>query len=287
VCKNPEFGRLHIQAQRQVIATVCTELLYGFSRHGASEHGSVIVEHGRTSKDLEKLISSMADAMNYRARFHTDDHILTEEETSKTYTGLMHVWLAKELRPDQQSKAPSKKSSIFAAWVRKTFGSKALLCALLMFGPSLMPSGAPKHAWRFASAQERATKCLEEVVTWLARFADALVKHRDTDAMREARQRSGTQRGQSGLSQEQRDQRTRRDNAFHRLRQALQLQAEVEAYWGYNYRRFSNPRRRSWMHRWEQELLTVLQNGDLRRDFDAARTAHGGRVQAPPFRMDG
>ena len=61
--------------------------------------------------------------MQYRALKYTDDHILTTSEVAATYTGWMHEWLAKELRPEQKSKTKSQKSSIFGAWVRTTFGS--------------------------------------------------------------------------------------------------------------------------------------------------------------------
>ncbi len=66
----------------------------------------------------------MSNAMQYRAPHHKDNHISTEDEVATTLTGWKHVWLAKELRPDQKNSC-----SIFNAWVRTTFGSKAFLCA--------------------------------------------------------------------------------------------------------------------------------------------------------------
>ena len=53
---------------------------------------------------------------------------------------------------------------------------------MLQFGPNMMPSGASEHANRFASPEKRAMQCLQELLEWLARFADAVMKHRNSDA---------------------------------------------------------------------------------------------------------
>ena len=191
--------------------------------------------------------------MEYRALKHTDDHILTEDEVVATYRGWMHAWLAKELRPEQKSKTKSHKSSIFGAWVRTTFGSKAFLCAMLQFGPTLMPRGSAKHASRFESQEKRAMQCLEELLKWLSQFADALMKHHENKATQVARQRSGTQRHTTGLTQQEREQRSRRDTARQRLQQAEKLLAEVDAFRYKDYRKFTNLRSWSRLKRWKQQ----------------------------------
>ena len=80
----------------------------------------------------------------------------------------------------------------FAVYVRNTFGSKAFLMALLQFGANLMPSGAAKHAADFPDQQTRAVKCLSELLTWLARFSDAVFEHRNEEETKKARQQSGS-----------------------------------------------------------------------------------------------
>ena len=129
-------------------------------------------------------------------------------------------------------------------------------------------------------------KCLQELVSWLARFANALSNHRENKATQGARQRSGKQRNTSGLTQQERDQRGRRDTARKRLQQAEKLQAEVDAFMCKDYRKFTNPR--SWyrLKLWEQQELAALQKGEVRQEFEAAQPAHGGRVQAPVFRIN-
>ena len=198
------------QGQLKVIRDICDHLLYGYSRSGATEHGDS--ECIRTNKDIAMLISNMSKALDYRASLHPVDKILSEEEVGKTYVEWMHEWIRTELRQDQKGKKHNSKTSIFAAYVRNTFGSKAFLMAMLQYGPNLMPSGAAKHACDFPDKQTRAVKCLEELLEWLSSFADAFTDHRSKEEMQEARQRSGTQRGQSGLTPEQHQRRAWRNN---------------------------------------------------------------------------
>ena len=157
--------------------------------------------------------------------------------------------------------------------------------ALLQFGPNLMPSGAAKHAADFPDQQTRAVKCLSELLMWLARFSDAVFAHRNKEETKKARQRSGSQFGQSGLTQDQKDQRSRRDREVRRLKEALRVQAELQAYKNCDYSHFKWPRCLSRMQPWEQEAFADLQSGELQQDVEAAKKAHGGRVQALPFRL--
>ena len=97
-------------------------------------------------------------------------------------------------------------------------------------------------------------KCLEELLAWLARFADAFIAHRNRDDMQEPRQRSGTQRGQSGLTPEQPERRAWRNTMLGRLQDAKRIQASVRR----------NPR--SWyeLELWEKDALEALESGKLR-----------------------
>ena len=120
---------------------------------------------------------------------------------------------------------------------------------------------------------------------WLARFSDAVFAHRNKEETQKARQRSGTQRGLSGLTPDQHDQRSWRDREVRRLQEAMRVQAEVQAYRNWDYIHFKKPRCWSRLEPWEQEALAALQSGELHKEVEAARAAHGGRVQAPPFRL--
>ena len=120
---------------------------------------------------------------------------------------------------------------------------------------------------------------------WLVRFGAAYVNHKRDPATQNARQYSGSVRGQSGLTGEQEQHRLRRQTAKKRLQQAFTVQRELRAY---NHRDCSEfPSPRSWWQLldWEQELMNALSRGDLRREYSDAKLAHGGAVAAPPFRM--
>lgn len=178
-----------------------------------------------------------------------------------------------------------QKTSIFAAWVRSTFGSKAFLMAMFQTGLNMMPSGAPEHARNFPTEAARATKCLQELLTWLALFANTVAQHKCSSSSQQARQMSGAKRGESGLTADQRDKRNRRDNARRNLQTAQRIQAEVDAYWNNDHTVFHNPRSWKWLKPWEKKALEDLHAGRLHQELEAAKVLHGGEVQAKPFRM--
>ena len=113
----------------KVIRDICDHLLYGYRRSVATEHGDS--ECIRTNKDIAMLISNMSKALDYRASLHPVDKILSEEAVGKTYVEWMHEWIRTELRKDEKGKKHCSKTSIFAAYVRNTFDSKAFLMAML------------------------------------------------------------------------------------------------------------------------------------------------------------
>ena len=60
-----------------------------------------------------------------------------------------------------------------------------------------------------------------------------------------------------------------------RLQDAKRIQAAVRRYPSSWYE----------LNLWEKDALEALESGKLQQDLEAAKMAHGGRVQAPPFRM--
>ena len=107
---------------------------------------------------LPSLLSLPSDAKSgpSRSRTRWDQALLRSggivfliihQAVAKLFTTWTHDWLKNNLRPHQQSKTWSQKSSIFGALVRNTFGSKAFLLAMFQCGLNIMPSGAPEHAW--------------------------------------------------------------------------------------------------------------------------------------------
>ena len=171
----------------------------------------------------------------------------------------------------------------FAVKVKYMYG--AVVIAVLQCGSTLMPSGAAEHAHMFRNNEARAIACLEELVEWLARVADAYVAHKKDPATQRAREYSGIARGQSGLTAAQQQLRSRRGAARTRLHRANTLQREARAYTNRDYREFRCPRGWFQLAHWEPEEIRVLERGDLQRACDEAAAAHGGAVTARSFRL--
>ena len=150
------------------------------------------------AKNLTLLITTMKTILEHRARFFPEEKLWMETEVAKVYTEWMHEWLRTMLRDDQLRKTTSQKTSIFNAYVKKTFGGKAFVIAVLQCGSTLMPSGAAEHAHKYRNNQTRSIACLDELVNWLDRFGAAYVGHRKDPATQIAREYSGSACGQSG-----------------------------------------------------------------------------------------
>jgi hypothetical protein len=204
------------QVQREVIAVICDQLLHGLSKSGTKERS--------VSETTRLLITSMISIMRTGAKVYHDDHFLSERELRDLINHLRHQWSSTELKPKQKKLAMRKKTSIYNAWVRNKFGSRVFLLAALELGLNMMPSGAPDHAHRFFTEESRARHCLEEMVVWLARLADAVSAHQDIADAGEVRRKSGTERGKSGLTLEEQAARARRNKTQSHLRQALVMQ---------------------------------------------------------------
>ena len=243
---------------------------------GMSKEGT---EECSVSEQTRLLITNMTSILKIRAEFHHEDHFLSEPELRDLINILRYQWMRTELTERQKKLPMRKRSSFHNAWVHNTFGSRAFFVAVLELGFNMMPSGAPEHAHRFSNEEVRARHCLEELILWLARLADAVSAHQDIADAGEVRRKSGSVRGQSGLTLEEQAARSRRDRAKSRLRQALVLQDAFKSR--------GRGRLQSWMHlsSHEQHLLNELESGNLHRQLKATEIDHGGRVQAPPFRM--
>ena len=148
-----------------------------------------------------------------------------------------------------------------------------------------MPSGAAEHARPHKNKVAHAAHCFEELLQSIACFGDPAHEHSDDQETREARHRSGLQRGESGLTSEDKRIRDQRDEVHRRLRQAKALKRELTAYKNWDLSGFKWPQSWYQMAAWEQAELQALENGDLQRACHAAAAAHGGKVEAAPFRI--
>ena len=188
----------------------------------------------------------------------------------------------------------SSKTSIFAAYIHRTYGAKHLVLALLETGITWAPSQSLMR-WDFKAAQASVAR---GVVRWFRNLNDAIAVHKNDPTTAAARQRSGCHRNVSGLTESQTQERWERSEARRQMAEAQYLQACYDLASGYP----SASRRKGWGKgskgkgvrevvplRWyemtseQQNLLWRKWEGYLDWDLQRTATAHGGRVQANPF----
>lgn len=157
------------------------------------------------------------------------------------------------------------KNSIFTNWLRRNYGSKHVVTALLQTGvpwTSGASSGASEHCY---------TTDVFSFLIWFERLFETIAVHSSHPDTIAARQRSGAERGRSGLTESERTIRDARQRARLDLRYARQLNAQLSQ---------TGLDGLSADDRW---YVRELWNGNLRRRVSEAEACHGGRVQAHDF----
>ena len=260
------------------------------------------VQPARRLQEPSAVFHIMDSIMDIRRRITSDDRaVLNEKAVTECWNSMMKGWCASNLSDEQSARPASKKSSIFGAFVNRTYGSKHFVMAIWECGLSWMPDiGATEH--------DAGTPIMNSFCAWLARVLAALDRRSNDRATQVARRKSGMwgprdQRcWRSGLDAEERDDREQRDNAKLDLLTARALEYECadallyergewpiwkgrendRLQW-WNKRR--RPREQWRMRAWEQTLLERLRSGELYEDVHRTRLRHGGLVAAPPFRV--
>ena len=93
-----------------------------------------------------KTPSEIADSwqiiMERRRRQQIDDRqrIMNDGVLAEMYTSWMHEWSRASLTSDQWKKSPSRRSSIFAAYVNNKFGGRKFIMAVWQTGVSWAPT---------------------------------------------------------------------------------------------------------------------------------------------------
>ena len=118
-----------------------------------------------------------------------------------------------------------KKTSIWDAHLKKVYGGKHFVMALLETGIVWEPS--------LKDVQENALNAVEHVgkcfCGWLRSVLNAIDKHKKEDETEQARRRSGYTRGQHGLTPQEQADRTERSLARRDLYLTIELSKEYQA----------------------------------------------------------
>ncbi len=260
---------------------------------------------------IHKLKSSLGEAthafinsrVHYRRKIEPKDSKAIDDTAvvAKVWNNWCHTWLAEELTTEQETYRMSQKTSIFSAWIFKTYGCKYFVLGLIQTGLSWRygdpsSSGASEHT----ELAELETK--RYFTNWLKVLLHNISFHKNTANTQAARLRSGTTYQTSGLTPQQAEDRRQRDIARKNYHWALQLERQLNAAKAME----SNvkgkqqlegkgkgkekkgvtehiPKKWSEMNRNEQWYLKELWNGNLYRAMRDAENKHGGRVQADYF----
>ena len=144
---------------------------------------------------------------------------------AKLWTEWMHEWIAENLTPAQKARPWSRQTSIFGAYVMRTYGGKHFVMALWQTGITWLPT--PKEApWNYDSAIQHVRA---RFLTWLQTVSIAIENHKKHHATEEARRRSGSKKWQHGLTWQEQADRRQRQRARSNLNWTRNLEAELMA----------------------------------------------------------
>ena len=274
-------------ADRDVLRNAADAFFWTFpKRTGAGEHGAERL--ARRMKTEGEIVASWTELFERRRAEQPDDTQAADvDQVGDIWSDWCHDWINSELFPYQQAKPFREKSSFFNAWVKKTYGSKHILLALLETGLTWAPPPDMVEG-DFDSASKHVAK---NFVIWLQQLTQAVKKHKENPHTVAARARSGDTYKQSGLTDAQMQVRQARNRARDNLSWAQRLERRLIASKGGGKGTSGatehdvNPLPWDSMSRNDRWWLTDLWNGNFQSELDRAQEAHGGTVQAKPFRL--
>jgi hypothetical protein len=244
----------------------------------------------RTARTSDELADTWIHVFRERLQFEADptQPIYDSQVIAKMWTQWMWKWLNTSLRPDQQRKRDSQKTSIFGAYVRKTYGNKSFVLALMQTGVTWAPPLDLVRQDHAAASKHIRT----HFVAWVRNVLDAMVRHRTDPQTVAAKRRSGGVKDTSGLTDAEKLARQKRDDAESNYAWAVFIAEQLGERDPYGKgktrgkgREHHNTRNWNDLSVGEQWWVHQLRNGSLREELLAAQTAHGGWVQAPRFEM--
>ena len=142
--------------------------------------------------------------MGFRRRVTSDDTvILGEKDVAWCWSTMMHEWLETGLRQDQRNAPSCQKSSIFNAFVKRTYARKHFVLAVFECGFAWFPD-----AHLISASEHVATeRIMSAFCAWLLEFVDAVERHKNRPETRKAQLNLGKRKRRSGLEEKERDAR--------------------------------------------------------------------------------
>ncbi len=189
-------------------------------------------------------------------------------------------WMDEYLTREQLKQNRNKNKSRFTAWLKNTVGGKNFVMALWQTGITWSP---PQEMLN-TNYNRAAKHVVTHFASWTRRLARAINRHQTDKKTVEARARSGKQKYQHGLTDEELQLRTERDVARRNYYQTLRLERELEESKGKGKgsRKTVTPKTWDRMSRNDQKWLQSLWAGELLAEKDRAE-AQCHEVQADYF----
>ena len=258
---------------------------------GAAEHAEPAP--AIRAKPVEVTRAAWEELFKKRQLVEADDTkpINNPASLSKLWTQCMHQWMAENLTPEQKERVTSRKTRIFSAHVKHTYGGKHFVMALWQTGITWLPT--PEE---IASNEEAAVQAVKDrFLKWLQKVFDAIAKHKNDIPTEEARRRSGFKKWHHGLTRQEEADRRERKQARSDFQWTRTLDAEFMAGKGKGKTKAQQNKRkgkgtkgkpREWddFNSTEQWWLKQLWNGNLKRRMQEAE-AKMRPVQARTFQM--
>ena len=218
----PEMFQCLDPEERKILRTATADFFAADT--SASEHGK---EAGLCANTFAELQEAWLQLFKRRRTVQPHDTvpIMDEKARAKIHNDWQNEWLQENLRPDQREKSRSKQTSIWDVHLKKVYGGKHFVMALLETGIVWEPSLKDVQE-NGLDASEHVGKCF---CGWLRSVLNAIDKHKKEDETVQARRRSGNTRGQHGLTSQEEAERTERYWARRDLRLTIELSKQYKA----------------------------------------------------------
>ena len=229
-------------------------------------------------KPRDVIEESLLELLTRRRKEEADDTkaITVSTKVQNIWNSWCKDFIHNQLSEQQRQYKYSQQSSIFNAHIKKRYGNKCFVMALLQTGLSWVPA-SKKSAKMSSTGTDDCEKSLTlGFMNWMQRLLHSIEVHKQTDEYKVARRKSGNEYRQSGLTSKERACRDFKSNVVREYRFAKSL-----------YKRYTDGNETTWysFSRHERHLLTEYMDGWLDRKVDLAKQAHGGPVRARAFVM--
>ena len=197
---------------------------------GATEHGQPALR----MKEPEEIQARWQELFDMRRQFEPDDMkaIRNADTLAAIHNAWMSNWLERKLNYEQRRKPRSSNTSFFSAWLRNNYGSKRFVIAILETGFSWSTPTDPASSAGDLCQRDIAIGAPEHTIArfidWILQVVKTIDTHKKEPTVEEQRRRSGDQKHKSGLTEEEKMLRKKREEARANFQYGADLHRRLE-----------------------------------------------------------